>query len=385
MTTGASVLVVDDDAINRALLRGYLEREGHTVTLAADGAEALEIVASRSFDALLLDVIMPGMDGFAVLERLRGDGRLRRLPVIMISAVEDTDAVVRCIEMGAEDFLAKPFDPVLLRARINGCLAKHRLHDLEEEHQRTLHDHAAELQELNRQLASRVAEQVAELERMGQLRSFFSPQVAELILSSEGGLVDHRRQIAVVVCRLAGFTAFSEAVAPEVVMGVLRQFHETVGALVPRFDATVGDFSGDRVMLYFNDPIPSPDPAARAGRLGVALRDDMATLLDVWRKQDYHLDFGAAISLGYATLGQVGFEGHYQYGAVGPVVNVAGGLCEHARSGELLIDQAAYAAVEDVVEAEPVGDFELEGISRPRPAYRIIGVRPDAPSRPNRR
>ena len=377
MTTHASLLVADDDEVNRLMLQAYLERQGHTVTLAESGAEAVEILAQRSFDVLLLDVLMPEMDGFAVLEHLRADDRLRRLPVIMISSIEDTDAVVRCIEMGAEDYLAKPFDPVLLQARINGCLAKRRLDDLEDEHRRTLRDHAAELQELNRQLTSRVEEQVAELERMGQLRNFFSPHVAELILASgEGGLADHRGEIVVLSCRLRGFTAFSEMAAPEVVMGVLRQFDVTVGEFVHRFEATVGDFAGDGVMLYFNDPIPCPDPAARAVRLAVALRDEMATLQPVWRKQDCHLDFGAGISQGYATFGQVGFEGHYHYRAIGPVVDVAAGLCEHAGAGaDVLIDQVTYGAVEDLVDVEPLGEFELEGFSRPRPAYRILGLR----------
>jgi adenylate cyclase len=376
MTTDASLLVVDDDEVNRLMLQAYLVREGHTVTLAGSGADALEILERGSFDALLLDVLMPGLDGFEVLERLRDDDRLRRLPVIMISAIEDTDSVVRCIEMGAEDYLAKPFDPVLLRARINGCLAKRRLDDLEEEHRRTLRTHAAELQELNRHLTSRVEEQLAELERMGQLRNFFSPHVAELILTSGGdGLADHRGEIAVVSCRLRGFPSLSETAAPEVVMGVLRQFHATLGGFVRRFEATVGDFTGDGVMLYFNDPVPCPDPAAQAVRLAVALRDELVALQSSWRKQDCQVDFGCGISQGYATFGQVGFEGHYHYGPIGAVVPVAARLCERAAgAADVLIDQMAYSAVEDLVEVEPLGEFELEGFSRPRPAYRVLAL-----------
>jgi adenylate cyclase len=298
--------------------------------------------------------------------------------VIMVSAVDDMAGVVRGIEMGAEDYLPKPVNPVLLRARINACLTRKRLHDLEIEYHQTVQRQAAELEELNRELSSRVQEQVEQLERLSRLRRFLSPQLAELVVSSgdETLLEGHRRQIAVMFCDLRGFTAFSETAAPEQVMGVLEEFHSTFGALVRRFEATVGFFAGDAIMVFFNDPIPCPDPAARAVRLACAVRSEMAGPLSGWQKLDYDLDFGIGIALGYATLGQMGFEGRYDYTAIGPVVNLAARLCDQARDGaDVLIDQLAHAAVEDLVEAEPLGRFDLKGFARPRSAYRILGLR----------
>lgn len=376
--TQGAVLVVDDDRMNRMMLCHTLAQQGYRAATAEDGKQALEMLEAERFDAVLLDVVMPGMDGFQVLEYMKRHHQLRHVPVMMISGLDDMEGVIRCIEMGAEDFLPKPVDPVLLRARINAGVAKKRLHDLEEEHQATVLQHAAELEELTRQLNSRVEQQVAQLDRLGRLRRFLSPPLVELIVSSgdESLLEAHRCQIAVLFCDLRGFTAFSETSAPEEVMGVLSAFHAVFGSLVHRFEATVGFFAGDGIMVFFNDPIPCPDPAVRAVRMAAALREEMGDLLARWRKQDYDLDVGIGIALGYATLGQTGFEGRYDYTAVGPVVNLASRLCDQARGGgDILLDQIAYNAVETLVEVEPLGQFTLKGFSRPRSAYRFLSLR----------
>lgn len=376
----ASVLVVDDDRMNRMMLVRSLEQDGYSAASAESGERALEMLEAGAYDLVLLDVLMPGMDGFEVLEHLKGDETLRHIPVIMVSALDDVQGIARGIRKGAEDYLPKPFDPLVLRARVDSSLARKRLHDLELEHREATRQHAAQLEKLNAELRCRVEEQVGQLQRLGRLRRFLSPQLAELVVSAgEDSMLDaHRRQISVLFCDLRGFTAFSETSAPEQVMAVLATFHETFGSLVRRFDATVGAFAGDGVMIFFNDPIPCADPAVRAVQLAVALRDDMEPVLAEWQRQDCHLDFGVGISLGYATLGQVGFEGRYDYSAIGPVVNLASRLCDQARAGgDVLVDQAAYATVEHLVEAEPLGQLELKGFSRPRSVHRIIRIRPE--------
>jgi len=326
---------------------------------------------------VLLDVLMPGMDGFEVLERMKADDALRHIPVILISALDDLQGIVRGIQKGAEDYLPKPFDPLLLRARLNASLARKRLHDLESEYGETMRGHAAQLERLNAELTSRVEEQVGQLQRLGRLRRFLSAPLAELMVSAgeESMLQPHRRQISVLFCDLRGFTAFSEISDPEQVMTVLGEFHQIFGSLVRRFEATVGAFAGDGVMIFFNDPVPCPTPAVRAVQFAMALRDDMAPSLAGWRRQDFDLDFGVGVSLGYATLGQVGFEGRYDYTAIGPVVNAAARLCDQARGGgDVLVDQAAYATVEHLVKAEPLGQMALKGFSRPRTVHRILGL-----------
>jgi class 3 adenylate cyclase len=294
------------------------------------------------------------------------------MPVIVISAMDDLDSAVRCIEMGAEDYLPKPFDAVLLRARLNACLTRKRLYD-------TVQQQADELESLNRDLAERVAAQVGQLERLGRLRRFLPSQLAELIVSSghEDFLEPHRRKIAVLFCDLRGFTAFSETADPEEVMAVLEEFHGLFGLMVRRYEATVGGFGGDSVMVFFNDPVPCDNAAAQAVCLAVDLRHEMAELCDRWRKRDIELDFGVGIALGYASLGQVGFEGRYDYTPIGPVVNLAARLCDHARThpGTILLDQLAFAALEELVDVEPIGPLALKGFTRTRSVYRVVGLR----------
>jgi len=369
------ILIVDDDRMNRMLLSRTLERDGHTTASAESGEQALKMLGQAPYDVVLLDVVMPEMDGFEVLARVKGDPQTRHLPVIMISAVDDMAEIVQGIQNGAEDYLPKPFDAVLLSARIRASLARKRLHDLEMQYRAEIREHALTLEQLNRELTRRVQEQVDELNRLNRLRRFLSPQLAELVVSAgeESLLEPHRREISVLFCDLQGFTSFSEISAPEQVVSVLGEFHENFGALVRAFNATVGFFAGDGLMVFFNDPIPCPDPAARAMRMATALRTSMAGTLAGWRRREYDLDFRTGIAFGYATLGQMGFEGRNDYTAVGPVVNMAARLCDLGfGGGDILADQASYSAVEHLVHAEPLGLVNLKGFSRPRSVYRIL-------------
>jgi class 3 adenylate cyclase len=334
---------------------------------------ALELVDSEQPDLILLDVMMPGLDGYAVCRRLREGDETAVLPVIMVTSSLGEEKT-RAIEAGADDFIPKPFNHEELFARVRSLLRIKRYHD-------TIKTQAAELAELNRTLEERVADQVTELGRLRRLRRFLSPQLAEAVVSSgdETILESHRRQVAMFFADLRGWTSFVDAVEPEELMRVLREFHDAIGRLVKRFDATVGFLEGDGVQLFFNDPIAIPDAPLRAVQLGCALREQMAELIPLWQRRGYDLDFGAGIALGYATCGEIGFEGRSDYAAIGSVTNLASRLADEASGGQILIAQRLYAEVDGVVDVEAAGEFTLRGFQRPVAAFNVLAVREAAP------
>jgi class 3 adenylate cyclase len=339
-----------------------LAQRGYEVLTAGDGLAALEVVDSERPDLILLDVVMPGLDGYGVCRRLRENDATALLPVIMVTS-SDGQEKTRAIEAGADDFIPKPFDQDELLTRVRSLLRIKRYHDT--------------ITELNRTLEARVQAQVDELDRLQRLRRFLSPQLVDAIVTSgdDSILASHRRQVAMLFADLRGWTSFVDAVEPEELMRVLREFHDTVGRLVKQFDATVGFLEGDGVQLFFNDPIEVPDAPLRAVRLGCALRDEMAGLTEQWRKRGYDLDFGAGVALGYATCGEVGFDGRSDYAAIGAVTNLASRLADEATAGQILITQRLYAEVEDVVDVEPAGEFALKGFQRPVAAFNVLGLR----------
>jgi DNA-binding response OmpR family regulator len=365
---GGRILVVDDLAQNVRLLEAFLTPHGYEVVSAGDGASALELAQSSNPDLVLLDVVMPGVDGYAVCRRLREREETAVLPVIMLTASDGAEKT-QAIEAGADDFIPKPFDHHELLTRVRSLLRIKRYHD-------TIKSQAAELLELNRTLEDRVQTQLVELERLQRLRRFLSPQLVDAIVSSgdESILRSHRRQVAMFFADLRGWTNFVDAVEPEELMRVLGEFHGIIGALVRRFDATVGFIEGDGVQLFFNDPIEIPDPAERAVRMGCALREEMVELTALWRKRGYTLDFGAGIALGFATCGEVGFDGRSDYAAIGAVTNLASRLADEAGAGQILVSQRLYAEVEDLVAVEPAGEFTLKGFQRPVAAFNVLAV-----------
>jgi GAF domain-containing protein len=230
-----------------------------------------------------------------------------------------------------------------------------------------------EVAELNRGLEARVAEQVEELGRVGRLKRFLAPQLAELIVSQgdEKILESHRREIVVVFCDLRGYTAFTETAEPEEVLDFLREYHGALGPLVAQFEGTLDQFSGDGIMVFFNDPVPIPDPAERAVKMAVAMREAAGVLIAVWRRRDRELGFGVGIAQGYATLGQIGFAERSGYTAIGTVCNLAARLCAEAKDGQILISGRVAAGIEKVIPLEDLGSLALKGISQPVSAFNV--------------
>ena len=368
MTDEPLVLAVDDLPANVRLVDAVLSPRGYRVHPAGSGPEALRLVGELHPDLVLLDIVMPEMDGYEVCRRLREDPATAFLPVVMITASGDQEKV-RAIEAGADDFVAKPFDQAELVARVRSLVRIKRYHD-------TIEGQAAELAELNRTLEQRVQRQVEELGRMARLRRFLSPQLADLVVSSgdESFLGSHRREITVLFCDLRGFTAFSETAEPEEVMGVLDNYHNALGDLVSRFEGTLERFTGDGLMVFFNDPLPCEDASLRAVRMAVAMRGRIEGLARDWRRHGYDLAFGVGLAQGYATLGQIGFEGRSDYTAIGNVTNLAARLCAEARPWQILLSQRIHAAVEEFVTSEPVGELTLHGFSRPVATFNVLGL-----------
>ena len=363
------VLVVDDLPANVRLLEAILEPAGFSVLSASSGPEALERVVAELPDLVLLDVQMAGMNGYEVCRRIRENEATALVPIVMVTSHE-SEARIDGIRAGADDFVTKPFDQQELLLRVRSLVRIKRYHD-------TIRAQAAELAEWNRTLEGRVAEQVEELERMARLRRFLSPTLAEVVMSRGDSMLEsHRRELAVLFADLRGWTDFSAGTEPEEVMSVVGSYHSAMGELILKYEATVGWFAGDGLMVWFNDPIPCDEPAARAVRLALEMRDAMGELTARWRKRGHELDFSLGVALGYATIGRIGFEGRYDYGAVGSVLNLASRLCDAAPPGQIVVSQRVLAEVEEIVEAESLGLLELKGFSKPVEAFAVSATAP---------
>ena len=377
MTEPITILAVDDQPPNLRLLDAVLSPRGYRVITASSGEEALELLGSSGIDLVLLDIVMPGIDGYEVCRRIRSEPATAFLPVVMITASGDQEKT-RAIEAGADDFVSKPFNQGELLARVASLARIKRYHD-------TITRQAAELAEWNAELEARVNAQLEELQRMNRLRRFLSPQVAELVINSgdDSFLGSHRREIVVVFCDLRGFTAFAESSEPEEVMAVLSEYHAALGELIFRYQGTLERFTGDGLMVFFNDPIPLDQPARRAVEMALAMRDRVRTLAEGWSRVGHDLGFGVGIAQGFATLGRIGYEGRFDYAAIGSVTNLAARLCAEAGAEQVLVAQRVFSAVEDVAAGEFVGALQLRGFSRPIRAFsvsRMINSSVEVPS-----
>jgi adenylate cyclase len=359
----ARILVVDDVADNVEILRMRLTSLGYEVVVAEDGEQALAQVRETLPDLILLDIMMPKIDGLEVVRRLKADASLPFIPVILVTAKSSQKDVIAGLDAGGDDYLIKPIDHGALVARVRAMLRIKALHD--------------EVQALNRGLETKVRDQVEELERVGRLRRFLAPQLAQAIVSAgdEKVLENHRREIVALFCDLRGFTGFSETAEPEDIMALLGEYHGAVGPLIRKYEGTLDRFTGDGMMVFFNDPLPCPDAPVRAARLALEMRDAVAALGGGWSKRGHRLGFGIGMAQGYATLGRIGFEDRFDYTAIGAVINLAARLCAEATDGQILVSGRLASSVGNVVEVEDLGERQLRGMARPAPIANLRGPR----------
>jgi len=356
------ILIVDDEPFNLDLLEQELMDFDYVIERAADGVEALEKTASFKPDIILLDFMMPRMNGLEVVKRLREDQNHKGIPVILLTAKATQEDKVAGLDAGADDYVTKPFDAVELLARVRAMMRLKEMHD--------------RLEDWNRSLADTVKKQVADLQRMARLKRYLSPQIAETILGEDNDLFKtHRREITIVFLDLRGFTAFSDNAEPEEVMELLRNYHSAMGKLIFQFEGTLERFMGDGIVVIFNDPITCEEHAQKAARMAIEMRDRVKDLRSTWRKKGYDLDLGVGLATGYATLGTMGFEGRMDYGTVGNLPNLASRLCAEAKGGQILTDQKTMSRLEDSFEAEPIDALTLKGIHRPVSAFNITAAR----------
>jgi len=357
------VLIVDDEPFNLDLLEQELTDQGYAIERANDGEEALKKVESFLPDVILLDYMMPKMNGIEVVRRLKQDERYKAIPVILLTAKASQEDKVKGLDAGADDYVVKPFDSIELLARVRSMTRLKQMHD--------------SLEEWNRTLAEKVTQQVVEMERMSRLKRYLSPQIAETIIESEDDSLfkSHRREITVVFLDLRGFTTFSDSAEPEEVIELLRTYHAEMGKLIFEFEGTLERFTGDGIMVFFNDPIPCADHTVKAVRMAVKMCASVKDLRVGWLKKGYDLDLGVGLVAGYATLGTIGFEGRIDYGAVGNVTNLAARLCAEANGGQILTNQRTLSKIEDSVKAEPLEELQLKGFARPVAAFNIVELK----------
>ncbi len=353
------VLIVDDNADNREILEARLRSRDYETTTANDGASALAAVQALLPDLVLLDVMMPGLDGIEVTRRLKSDSDLPFMPIILVTAKSETEDLVKGLDAGADDYLTKPIDAQALMARVRSNLRIKALHDLSQQQK-------AELAEWNRELEQRVEAQVREIERVGRLRRFLSPEVAELALADEDSLLSSRRaEVTVLFADLRGFTAFADAVVPEELMSALNAYHTFAGPLIELHGGTLERFLGDGLMVLFNAPMACQNPVHRASDLALALRDGFHEALGDWTEategRGVRLGLGIGIAHGMVTVGQIGFGKRVDYAAVGSVANLAARLCALAEDGTVLMDSVAACAIKDAKHVSPRGPLSIRG------------------------
>ena len=357
----SSILVVDDQRANIEMMAGVLEGRGYHVERALSAEQALELVAERPPDLVVSDILMPGMDGFELVRRLRAQPATTLLPVILVTSLEDNERI-KGLEAGADDFLSKPVKWEELFARVRSLLRVKALQD--------------ELKEVNARLEERVREQVAQLDRLSRLKRFFSKPVAEAIIAGGEELIEpHRREITAVFLDLRGFTAFTDRADPDEVVELLRAYHATLGRTVDEYGGTLEHFAGDGVMIFFSDPLPVDRPAERAVRMAIALQAAFTPIAQAWAKLGHEVGLGIGIAQGEATLGVIGFEQRWEYAAIGNVPNLAARLCGTAHAGEIILDAQTERDLAHVAETEPIGPLVLRGFQQPIAAFRLKSIR----------
>ena len=362
-----SLLVVDDNEINRDLLSRYLARLGHTVQTAPDGRQALEMIDSGAFDLVLLDIMMPELNGYQVLQHLKDSPTWRDLPVIMISALDEMDSVVRCIELGAADYLAKPFNPVLLRARVGACLEKKRLRDLEKEQKRQLQELNAALEVRNRFIR----------QTFGR---YLSDDIVESILERPDGLKigGEKRQATILMSDLRGFTSLSEGLPAEDVVAMVNIYLETMTDIILKYQGTIDEFIGDGILVIFGAPFQRPDDARRAVACAVDMQLAMASVNDRNRQAGYpEVALGIGINTGPMVVGNIGSKKRMKYGVVGSNVNLTARIESYTVGGQIFISENTLNASGDIVRVDNAMQVSPKGVKEPLTIYEVGGIAGD--------
>jgi PleD family two-component response regulator len=354
------ILVVDDAEENVAILEARLQANHYKTFSAFDGLDALEKVEEERPDLILLDVMMPKMDGFEVCQRIKANEETQMIPVIMVTAKTDVEDIARGFEVGADDYLTKPYQQMELMARVRSMLRIRQAY--------------LDIQELNATLEEKVRAQVAEIERVGRLKRYFSPQLLQSLTSDEATdiMKSHRREITVAFLDLRGFTAFSERAEPEEVIAVLRELHQTAGSIIFRHDGTIERFTGDGIMVFLGDPMPMEDHAERSVRMALELRKEVGELSKSWKNMGFDLSLGIGISTGYATLGTIGFEGRIDYAAIGNATNMASRLCDEAKAEQILISHKTKVKIEKEFKTRSLGTVQMRGFSKSLPIHEVL-------------
>lgn len=380
MRTPPCLLVVDDQPMNVDILCSRLAVHGYDILTAHTGNEALALAMTQHPDLLLLDVMLPTMDGLAVCRQLKAEPSLPFLPIIMVSAKTTVQDIIAGLEAGADDYLTKPVDQAVLVARVQAMLRLKARYDTVQAHATALAAQADQAAAWSRTLEQRVQAQVTELERLGRLKRFVAPQLAEVVVAvgGESLLQRQRREVTMVCGTLQGFSACAAMVAPEQAVAVLQDYYTVLGQQIVQWEGTVEQCAGARLRVVFNAPLPCPDPAVRAVRMAVAMRDQLAPVRDRWRAQQYALDLGIGIAQGEATVGLLSCAGRVDYATLGLVTDLAEGLCDAAQPGQMLLSAPVGAAVAGLVDVAPVTPFTLPGCPDLGTVVQVVGVRTSA-------
>lgn len=356
----SKVLIVDDEELNRELLEAVLISQ-YDVIIACDGKEALKKVNQNPPDIILLDVMMPGLDGYAVCKQLKDKKETSIIPIVMVTALKEKEDRIRALEVGADDFLSKPIDRPEVLARVKSLLRVKHLYD--------------ELTNINKTLEQRVNEQIGQIQRLSRLKQYFSPSLAEKLISDDSINQTKRKDLTIFFIDIRNFTHLSEAMEPEELLSMLNIYFTEMVQIIFKWKGTVGKFIGDGIMGFFGDPVECSDHAELAIKMGLEIQNRIKELNEnSITFSEFPLHIGVGINTGYVTIGNIGPEHHKDYTVIGKHVNLAACLESNAKPGQVLISQRTYSMINGGLEVEEVGHIDVKGFDKPVRIYNVTGL-----------